>query len=305
MKKVIFTTLLIGLFFSTFISCQGHINLKPLNEKPEGKSKLMYFLDRRSKPYSAETAPAGEKRYIFIRLYDPNYSDPLYIANLLQGGIALTEVNPESVSHASIGFDLSDYFFGLTSGGRYNLKIERCTDVASNDYMKKCDPEKSIQSTYAIAVTQEEYEKAYNLILKNLNNKQLKYAAVQNVKIAGYSVRRKFFTESEQQQLGSEQLEDKLYDAKKTFKENVKTPFTDKRFVCSSFVAWVLYNSVDRVRQMFDVHKTNYKYITPSDLPHIDGVEFLFSSTWVDFDNAAKEFAVNNEVFESYLPVED
>lgn len=299
---IIWTTLL----FSTFISCQAkNVNLKPLNKKPEGKSKLIYFLDHKSKPYTAEKTPRGEQRYIFIRLYDPNYSDPLYIANLLQGGIALTEVNPENVSHASIGFDLSDYFFGLTSGGRYNLKIERCTDVASNDYMSKCDPVKSIQSTYAIAVTQEEYEKAYNLILKNLNNKQLKYAAVQNVRIAGYSVRRKFFTEEEQQQLGSEQLEDKLYDAKKTFKEYVKSPLADKRFVCSSFVAWVLDNSVERVSNFFDAHKTNYKFITPSDLPHIDGVEFLFSSTWADFDNAAKEFAEKNPDFEAYLPLQD
>jgi len=302
MKKFTKILLLSCLFFSSFSSCSAHPNLKPLNDKPKEKSKLLYFLDKKSKSVNPE-APSGDKKFIFIRLYDPDYSNPLYIANLLQGGISITQVNPENVSHASIGFDLSDYFFGLTSGGRYNLKIEKCTDVASNDYMSKCDPEKSIQSTYAIAVSEEEYEKAYNLILKNLNNRQLKYAAAQNVRIAGYSVKRKFFTEEEQQKLGSEKLEDRLYDAKKVFKEYEKLSLANKRFFCSSFVAWILYNSVDSVKKMFDSKKIDYKYVTPSDLPHIENVEFLFSSTWADFDKAAMEFAQKDSRFAAYLPV--
>lgn len=303
MKKKIQVTLLFSAIIFGFISCSAVPNLKPLNKKPKGKSKLMYFLHKGNSIPEMESSPAGEERYLFIRLYDPNYNDPLYIANLLQGGIAITEVNPEEVSHASIGFDLSDYFFGLTAGGRYNLKIEKCTDVASNKYMEKCNPEKSMQSTYAIPVTKEEYEKAYNLIMKNLTNKQLKYAAAENVKIAGYSVRRKFFTVEEQQKLGSIELEDKLYDAKKTFKKHVKLPFTEKRFVCSSFVAWVLYNSVDSVHDWFDEHKIDYHYITPSDLPHIEGVQFLFSSTWTEFDEAAERFGKTNSEFADYLPV--
>lgn len=267
----------------------------------KGKAKLLYYLDKFSKKYSMAN-PSGGKKYLFIRLYDPNYNDPLYIANLLQGGLSIIEVNPENVSHASIGFDLSDYFFGLTSGGKYNLKIEKCTDVASNDYMEKCNPEKSVQSVYAVAVNEDEYEKAYNMIMKNLNNIQLRYAKSQNIKIAGYSVKRKFFTKEEQQELGSEQLEDKLYNAKEIFKEHVKLPFTDKRFVCSSFVAWVLYNSVESIHKWFDEHKVDYHYVIPSDLSHIDGVEFLFSSTWADFDKQAEEFCKKDERFKEYLP---
>lgn len=75
-------------------------------------------------------------------------------------------------------------------------------------------------------------------------------------------------------------------------------------FVCSTFVAWVLYNSVDSIHQWFDDHKIDYEYITPSDLSQIEGVEFLFSSTWTEFDEAAEEFAKVNEEFADYLPVE-
>lgn len=304
MKKKIKVFVLVGMIVMGFNSCRPAQNLRPLNKKPKGKSKLLYFLDQKNQGLETEDGMSDKKKYIFIRLYDPNYNDPMYIANSLQKGIAFVEVNPENVNHASIGFDLSDYFFGLTSGGKYNLKIERCTDVASNDYMEKCNPEKSIQSTYAIPVTNEEYERAYNLILKNLNNKQLKYAATENIKIAGYCVRRKFFTPEEQQKLGSEQLENKLYDIKKDFKKHVKPIIQDQMFVCSTFVAWVLYNSVDSVHQWFDDHKIDYEYITPSDLSQIEEVEFLFSSTWTKFDEAAEEFAKVNEEFADYLPVE-
>lgn len=104
--------------------------------------------------------------------------------------------------------------------------------------------------------------------------------------------------------LGSEQLENKLYDNKKDFKKHVKPIIQEQMFVCSTFVAWVLYNSVDSIHQWFDDHKIDYEYITPSDLSQIEGVEFLFSSTWTEFDEAAEEFAKVNEEFADYLPVE-
>ena len=85
---------------------------------------------------------------------------------------------------------------------------------------------------------------------------------------------------------------------------NVMTLLTSDLDKVRHFVAWVLYNSVDSVHQWFDDHKIDYEYITPSDLSQIEGVEFLFSSTWTEFDEAAEEFAKVNEEFADYLPVE-
>ena len=42
-------------------------------------------------------------------------------------------------------------------------------------------------------------------------------------------------TPEEQQKLGSEQLEDKLYDIKKDFKKHVKPIIQEQMFVCSTF----------------------------------------------------------------------
>ena len=262
--------------------------------------KFLYFLDKNDKP--SVGAPYGGQNYIFIRLYDPSYKSKLYVENLLQNGMSITQVNPETVSHASIGFDLSDYYFGLTAGGKYNLKIERCMDVASNRYMKKCNPIFSTQSVYAIPVRPEEYEKAYNLVYKNLTNRMLKYATLENIQIAGRSVKRKFFTPEEEQNLESQALSDKLYDAKKFFKKMINDPDFEHKFVCSGFVSWVLYNSVDSVRAWFDENKIDYQKMTPSDIPHIPGVKLLFSSTWENFDSAAKEFANKNPEFAGYIP---
>lgn len=264
------------------------------------KGKKIYYLDKKSKIPVQE--PYGDQNYIFIRLYDPSYASPIYVENLLQNGMSKTQVNPETVSHASIGFDLTDYFFGLTAGGKYNLKIERCMDVASNKYMKKCNPIRSTQSVYAIKVKPEEYEKACDLVYRNLTNKWLKYATLQNVRIAGYSVKRKYFTREEQRNLGSNALADKFYDVKKFIRDFMDTPYSERKFVCSGFVAWVLYNSVDDVHEWFDENKINVKYVIPSDIPHIQGVQFLFSSTWEDYDEAAREFVIENPEFKGYLP---
>ena len=265
-----------------------------------GSGKFLYFLDKNDKPLVG--TPYGGQNYIFIRLYDPSYKSKLYVENLLQGGMSITQVNPETVSHASIGFDLSDYYFGLTAGGKYNLKIERCMDIASNRYMKKCNPIFSTQSVYAVPVTPEEYEKAYNLVYRNLTNRMLKYAALENIPIAGRSVKRKFFTKEDEQKLESAALSDKLYDAKKLFKDIVNNPDLERKFVCSGFVSWVLYNSVDSIKLWFDENKIDYKKMTPSDIPHIPGVQLLFSSTWENFDSAAREFVSKNPEFKSYIP---
>ena len=269
-----------------------------VSAKPAGK--FLYFLDKKTKP--SVGAPFGQQNYIFIRLYDPSYKSKLYVENLLQNGMSITQVNPETVSHASIGFDLSDYYFGLTAGGKYNLKIERCMDVSSNKYMKKCNPIFSTQSVYVIPVTPEEYERAYSLVYKNLTNRMLKYAALENIPIAGRSVKRKFFTKEEEKALESAAMSDKLYDAKKFFKDLINDPDFEHKFVCSGFVSWVLYNSVDSVKAWCDENKVDYKKLTPSDIPHIPGVELLFSSTWENFDEAAKEFASQNPEFQAYLP---
>lgn len=267
------------------------------------KGKWLYFLEGRETQSVNVPAPYGsDHKYIFIRLYDPIYNSSIYLENLLQGGMSITQVNPETVSHASIGFDLSDYFFGLTAGGKYNLKIERCLDVADNKYMKKCDPVRSSQSVYAIEVTPEEYERAYNLVYKNLTNKWLRYATLKNVKIAGLSIKRKFFTEQEQQELGKKATEEKFYDAKQWFRDYQSEPNTIKKFVCSGFVSWVLYNSVDSVHQWFDENKIDVNYVVPSDIPHIQNVKFLFSSTWDNYDRAALQFVHENQEFAEYFP---
>ena len=56
----------------------------------------------------------GNYKYIFFRLINPAYKNPLYIANLLKGGISITKTeNVPDLSHASMNFSLNDNYYGL------------------------------------------------------------------------------------------------------------------------------------------------------------------------------------------------
>lgn len=76
-----------------------------------------------------ELAADEDEAYIFFRLYNPCYSSPLNVTNLLKFGISTTNTIDIFVSHAAMGFDLNDNFYGVTLGGKQQLKLEICTDL--------------------------------------------------------------------------------------------------------------------------------------------------------------------------------
>ena len=93
-----------------------------------------------------------QDHWIFIRLYQPYYDNPLCIENVLSKCIQFVDVNPDYSSHSAIGFSLDDGFYGLTSSNSgHNLYLESCTNSGDNEYMKKCNIYKSVEITYARA----------------------------------------------------------------------------------------------------------------------------------------------------------
>ena len=229
-----------------------------------------------------------DNHYIFIRLYYPNYTNPFCIENTLKKLINMIDVNSTSFSHSAIGFDLNDNFFGLTTAKPRDLKIEQCTNIQSNLYMYKCNPKTSIQTTYAIKVSKEEYEKAKELV-EFLYSEGTEYKVGLNFPIAMFEVKRKFFTSKKNKKL------EKLGKNRKDTNFDYST-----EFVCSSFVAYVLMNSVDSIKDFFNTNKLNYNYIMPSDLIFFPGVQKLFSSSWQSYTNAALAYVKSeNNIFKS------
>lgn len=232
-----------------------------------------------------------QDHWIFIRLYQPYYDNPLCIENVLSKCIQFVDVNPDYSSHSAIGFSLDDGFYGLTSSNSgHNLYLESCTNSGDNEYMKKCNIYKSVEITYALKVTEEEYKKAKNLVESYYDDTRTCYNINQNVKIAWKAVGRKFFSPKDQQQF-----------AAKPFATSEQTFCEDKYdFVCSSFIAYVLANSVESVHDFFVEKQIDSNYVMPSDLAYIPGVIKLFKTTWVDYNIGAKNVAQTYTCFATY-----
>ena len=240
----------------------------------------------------------GDYKYIFFRLYNPIYKNPLYIANLLKGGINSTRMeNDPEVSHASINFSLDDNYYGLALTGEHQLAPEECAIPESNEYMKKCDPEKSEQITYALKVTEEEYEKTRMFVQTYVDRNDIRYATGLNFKIALFSIKRKFFTPKERQEFGSLIYPDDACNKK----ANIVYNEMENNFVCSTFIGYVLYNNVETVSSFFDEHNIKYEYLNVADIGQIPGIIPIFYSNWDNYLEAAHSFVEEYPEFAEYL----
>lgn len=264
-----FSILLLNLFF---IACKSVPEID-VNEQIIRGGKLSSFV-------------GNPDYYIFIRLYNPEYNNPLCIENTLKNMIAIIDVSDQSYSHSAIGFSLNDNFFGLTTAGKRDLKLEQCSNTKNNAYMEKCNSSKSTQTTCAIKVTKKEYQTA-QAIVKFFYDKNISYDVRQNFAITPFELNRKFFVKKESQKL-EELGNEKFYDDPTTYRDN---------FICSSFVSYVLINSVESIKTFFEENKLNFNYIIPSDLKSFPGVEELFSSTWDLYEEEALKFVENSNYF--------
>lgn len=243
--------------------------------------------------------PEDNCKYIFIRLYDPVYTDNLP-AELLKKGQYITNVTKIPAAHAAIGFDLSDNFYGLTIGGDYDLKEEACSNPSTCPYMQTCDAKKSIHYTYAIKVSAEEYEAAKKKTLDYYESKEVKYALLHNFPVALYCIKKKINLPSLPKLPLPEAYREFLTSLKKTLR--AFKGFREKdRFVCSTFCSYILISSVPRIALYFCERDFSYDYITPSELSMLPGMKLLFSGSWLDFKKDAENFAKENPEFKEYL----
>lgn len=232
------------------------------------------------------------EKYVFIRLYKPYYDNPFCPENILNGCIKVVDVSDEFTSHSAIGFTLNDNFYGLTSTDKNkNLTIESCTNPNNNKYMEKCNIKKSVQITYALKVTDEEYYNLREMVEEYYYNPNTKYDIGQNFKIALHGLNRKFLlSEDKKVFAGSPDI---------SFEETFAEEQTD--FVCSTFIAHVLANSVQSVHDYFIENQIDSNLVMPSDLAYIPGMIKLFKSTWIDYDIAARTISKTYTAFVPYF----
>lgn len=293
-KKFLFSSLIIAVFF-TVIGCKTTSSLDYSEFTPEAPYHIEEDVSA-SNPALSENTPENTK-CIFIRLYNPDYKNPFYIANILQGGINLTEVTEYNFSHASINFDLEDDFYGLTSTGYYQLAQESCLNPLENKYMKHCDPKTSEQMTLVLHVTEEEFNNTKQMVEEYTTNHKLKYTVGLNFQNATFAIRRKFFTKKEKQTFGKTKYPKNRAKEKK----ELNPDYRETSLICSSFVAYVLLKNVDYINQYFKENNINYRYINVTDILSFPGIEPLFYSTWENYELAASAFIKQNPEFSVYL----
>lgn len=249
------------------------------------------FLPESPKGAGDSSSKKGEeKKYIFMRLYYPEYDNKASTVNMLKKMIIMADPNPELASHSSISFDLEDEYYGLTLYSRKDLKMESCENPEDNLYMKLCNPYRSAQTTLAIEVTGEEYEAAKKMLEKDFAEQKVKYWATKNVVVGLEGFKRKRLPRSKSV-LGGRKLKKGYIDSNK--KQN--------HFVCSTYLAYVLQRCVKKVDDFFRERNIAYDKVSPTDLYYIPGFKILFSSTWVDYKIAAQEFVRSSPLFAKYL----
>ncbi|GEM_PF-1077272 len=233
----------------------------------------------------------GEK-FIFLRLYFPNYKNKLSGVNILKGLIASVDPSDYDFSHTAIGFDLHDDFYGLTRYKPQDLKHESCLNTETNIYMKMCDKYKSLQMTLAIKVSAEEYEATKKFLERDYAEAKVKYFIPKNLPLGFWGVKRKSQKNAEARSFGGIPSKNGYVDP--TEEERFK-------FVCSSYIAYVLANTVQNVRDFFIEKEIDYNYVIPTDLIFFPGAQKCFLSTWADYEIAAEEFVKSSPLFEEYL----
>lgn len=233
----------------------------------------------------------GEK-FIFLRLYFPDYKNKLSSVNILKRLIVSIDPTDEKISHSSIAFDLHDSFYGLTRYKPQHLKLESCLHPETNRYMKMCDKYKSLQMTLAIKVSAQEYEAAKALLERDYAEARVKYSIPKNIPLGIWGLKRKNQKNEQARKFGGIPS-----------KNGYVNPSDEKKFefVCSSYLAYVLTNSVQEVCDFFIENQIDYNYVIPTDFIFFPGAKKLFVSNWADYEIAAEEFIKSQPLFAEYF----
>ena len=262
-----FSILIFTLLFFSVTGCRSTRVAHNRNTADSLKEDLFVFYDDGNSPKINDT-----DSYVFFRLYNPKYIKPS-VGAVLQSCLNSVDTNEFTGSHISIGFDLSDNFYGLTLWARPNFKIEQCTNLSTNEYMVTCDERYSLQTTFAMKVTQSEYNNLKTFVEKLSERDCLKYDSGKNFEIAFDTVYR---------------LSSKGNRSGRTYRQRIKRIKNNKgefnfdrkyKFVCSTALGFILDKTVANVHDYFIENDIDYNFLLPTDFAKMDGMQVLFTSS--------------------------
>lgn len=247
-----------------------------------------------------------DQKYVFIRLYKAEYKSGAFGAALsvLKTGIDAVNSSELKVHHAAMSLSLNDNFVGMTSGVPA-VKLESVTHPETNRYISSLDPKVSVCYVYAIPVSVSEYKRIGSMLNQSMSNQKLRYDTialpVMGIKLINRNIDAKEGNEAFNISLEAVNGQSDFQKVDAVGKNLMqKDPFKYHKFVCSTFVAYILSCVAKRFTKHFD-KQDGYKFVSPADLVNVPGCKKLFDTTFEKYNQVAKMYVNKHPEFQPYF----
>ncbi len=246
-----------------------------------------------------------DQKFIFLRLYDVYYDRSHFYGDILNSLMGVVGKAPNGIvyDHVSISVDLEDNFIGMNPSTGNDAHYEEIAIMGDNKYMNTNNKIKSMCTVLAIPCTQAEYENCKKLLEYSVDPKQnfifniFEIAAMPVTHTANMQKLKK-------QDLGRiDEFAVNTYEGVEKIVpiDDPAAIFTSKSYVCSTFVCFVLYHSLQSVRNFCQVTGVGPRGITPSDLYSVPGAKVLFNCVYQDYNLALFQFVSSHPEFDEYV----
>ncbi len=249
-----------------------------------------------------------DQKFIFLRLYDVYYNRSHFYGDILNSMMGVVGKAPNGViyDHVSISVDLNDDFIGMNPSRGNDAHYEEIAVMGDNKYMNTNDKGKSMCTVLAIPCTQKEYDNCKKLLDYSVDPKQnfifniFEIAAMPVTHTANMRKLKK------QDLRKIDEFAVNTYDGvdEITPIDDPAAIFTSKSYVCSTYVCFVLYHSLQSVRNFCQVTGVGPRGITPSDLYSLPGAKHLFNCTYSDYNLALFRFVSSHPEFDEYVALQ-
>ena len=258
------------------------------------QNTLNTIIELNNSQYSLEDKNKKELKteYCFIRLYSTRYKGLCFSDLLRIGNELLTEASKSGkrYTHAAMNYKLNDNFVGLNIDDNPNdVKVENLRTTATIDAGDPKDRKNSTFDVFYLRLTESEYK----LLKVNLNkiktDNKFKYDIKKLISVAFRTSRQKL----KKAVLGheSDDSNDDIVDLTKS----------KKALVCSSFVAYVLQQTSDSIKDWMEKYKKTVHDFSPNALTYLPGCKHMYGGYWPEYGKKTKEYVEKHPEFKKYL----
>lgn len=239
----------------------------------------------------------ASESYCFIRLYDVIYKSTFAPGNFIRRPIRIVGTADDGVAyvHSAMSTKLKDEsFIGVSLTSESNMvQFESVNDPGENKYMNSLEYPKCRCIVLAVPCKDQDVENVNRLLDYVLSHDTI-YGISRIIaapfyhwgNLDNYSHSRNFPIEF-------------AFDSIPLQKEPGDV-FHTNNFVCSTLIAYILQNAVERYRVDYLINRQHFAGYTPVDLYYLDGCFELFECAFDEYDGVLEAFVSRYPEFKKY-----